>query len=62
MYHNLAATNMVWKVILTELMTTYDIENKINYEHENVNRNLAVLPKSDLVFAAFNHNWSRPIY
>lgn len=55
MYHNLAATNMVWNVILAELMTTYDIENKINYEHENVNRNLAVLPKPDLVFAAFNH-------
>jgi len=55
MYHNLAATNIVWKVILTELMTTYDIENKINYEHENINRNLAVLPNPDLVFAAFNH-------
>ena len=55
MYHNLAATNIVWKLLLTDLMAKYDIENKINYEHENVNRNLAVLPNPDLVFAAFNH-------
>ena len=55
MYHNLAATNIVWKLLLTDLMAKYDIDNKINYEHENVNRNLAVLPNPDLVFAAFNH-------
>ena len=55
MYHNLAATNMMWRLILTELMTKYDIENKINYENENIDRNLAVLPKPDLVFSAFNH-------
>jgi uracil-DNA glycosylase len=55
MYHNLEATNIVWKLLLTDLMAKYDIENKINYEHEHINRNLAVLPNPDLVFAAFNH-------
>mgnify|MGYP001297039809 CR=1 len=31
MYHNLAATNLLWKIIITDLMTKYDIDNKIDY-------------------------------
>ena len=49
MYHNLEATNIVWKLLLTDLMAKYDIENKINYEHEHINRNLAVLPNPDIL-------------
>lgn len=55
MYHNLAATNMVWRLILTDLITKYDINNKIEYAKQNNDVNLAILPKPDLVFSAFNH-------
>ena len=55
MYHNLASTNLAWRLILTELMTNHDIDNKIDYAHEKIDRNLAVIPKSELVFAAFNY-------
>ena len=55
MYHNLAATNMVWRLIIADLMTKHDIDNKINYAKQNSDNNLAVLPNPDLVFAAFNH-------
>ena len=55
MYHNLAATNMVWRLIIADLMTKHDIDNKINYAKQNSDHNLAVLPNPDLVFAAFNH-------
>tara|TARA_A100001015_G_C14916062_1_gene682394 strand:+ start:113 stop:790 length:678 start_codon:yes stop_codon:yes gene_type:complete len=55
MYHNLAATNLLWKIIITDLMTKYDIDNKIDYAQQNNEVNLAILPKPDLVFSAFNH-------
>ena len=55
MYHNLASTNLAWRLILAELMTTHDIDNKIDYAHEKIDRNLAVIPRPDLVFAAFNY-------
>tara|TARA_B100000900_G_scaffold361561_1_gene334345 strand:- start:2130 stop:2807 length:678 start_codon:yes stop_codon:yes gene_type:complete len=55
MYHNLAATNILWKIIITDLMTKYDIDNKIDYAQQNNEVNLAILPKPDLVFSAFNH-------
>lgn len=55
MYHNLAATNILWKIIITDLMTKHDIDNKINYAQQNNEVNLAILPKPDLVFSAFNH-------
>ena len=50
MYHNLSATNMVWRLILTDLITKYDIDNKIEYAKQNNDVNLAILPKPDLVF------------
>ena len=55
MYHNLAATNLLWKIIITDLMTKHDIDNKIDYAQKNNEVNLAILPKPDLVFSAFNH-------
>jgi len=55
MYHNLAATNLLWKIIITDLMTKHDIDNKIDYAQQNNEVNLAILPKPDLVFSAFNH-------
>lgn len=55
MYHNLASTNLAWRFILSNLMATHDIDNKIDYAHQEINRNLAVIPGPDLVFAAFNH-------
>ena len=55
MYHNLAATNLLWKKIITDLMTKHDIDNKIDYAQQNNEVNLAILPKPDLVFSAFNH-------
>ncbi len=55
MYHNLASTNLAWRLILTELMTKHDIDNKIDIAHQEINRNLAVIPDPNLVFAAFNH-------
>ena len=55
MYHNLAATNILWTIIITDLMTKYDIDNKIDYAQQNNEVNLAILPKPDLVFSAFNH-------
>tara|TARA_B110000259_G_scaffold87644_1_gene102003 strand:+ start:2889 stop:3569 length:681 start_codon:yes stop_codon:yes gene_type:complete len=55
MYHNLAATNMVWKLIIGNLMIEHNIENKIDYAKQSSSTNSAVLPNPDLVFAAFNH-------
>ena len=55
MYHNLASTNLIWRLILTDLMTTHNIENKIYEAHNELNINLAVLPKPELVFSAFNY-------
>lgn len=55
MYHNLAATNLLWKIIITDLMTKHNIDNKIDYAQQNNELNLAILPKPDLVFSAFNH-------
>ena len=55
MYHNLAATNLVWKLILTDLMSKYNIENKIELENKKFDNNLAIIPKPELVFNAFNH-------
>ena len=55
MYHNLASTNLIWRLILTDLMTTHNIENKIYEAHNELNINLAVLPNPELVFSAFNY-------
>jgi len=55
MFHNLVATNMVWRLIIDDLMAKHDVDNKINYAKQNSHHNLAVLPNPDLVFAAFNH-------
>lgn len=55
MYYNLASTNLAWKLILAEMMTKYDIDNKIDLEDQKYERNFAIIPKPDLVFSAFNY-------
>ena len=55
MYHKLESTKLIWRMLLTDLMIKHDIEKKIKYEHDKLNRNLAIVPKAEFVFAAFNH-------
>jgi|TARA_B110000211_G_C13993127_1_gene514946 uracil-DNA glycosylase len=55
MYYNLLSTKLIWRLILADLVNKHSIEKKIIYEHQLINRNLAVLPNPDLVFSAFNH-------
>jgi uracil-DNA glycosylase len=55
MYHNLHTTNIAWRLLIADLMSKHDIDNKIDYSHQNLDTNLAVLPKPELVFSAFNH-------
>ena len=40
MYHTLHATNIAWRLILSNLMTKHDIDNKIDIAHQEINRNL----------------------
>ena len=52
---SLIDNDFVWNTILKDLLHKYDIENKLIKENDKYNGEIAILPKKELIFNAFNY-------
>jgi len=55
MFIEIIQDNFVWNYILNDLLSKYDIENKLIKENDKHNGEISILPKKEFIFNTFNY-------